>query len=261
MLQLWTISNLQRLDYSIRKKVIFYAPLVDDLDCYGVGSYVYQRDGTLVVNSRGGARSMVAHVPGFVYAGENQHGLYMSVSGEQTQPPGIGWVVLRFNAANMLNDANTLIWFENRLPKSTPTQTNPFDANGQYLYGVTHTLSHVCKANTVLANSEINAIQTALLDVAQDIPPPPAPPVASTGSPITETPSGDRNGSNTVFTLSQTPDLGSLEIFWAGLYLKRVASAPDTLEFTASGVGNRTLTLGSAPESTHDLTAIYWTVA
>ena len=250
MLNFWTISNLQRLDYSIRKKIVFYAPLTESLDFYGIDPCTYTRAGNSTVDYRGGSRTVGANVPTFNFTGETPNGIYLAAAG----------TTLTFYSANVLNNANTVIWFENRTPKSTPTQTNPFDAGGNWTGNLSISVSHICKANAVLANSEINAIQAALLDVpVQDIPAPPAPPVSTSGSPITETPSGSRDGSNKTFILSQSPDLGSLEVFWAGLYLKRVASAPDTLEFTAGGIGNRTLTLGSAPESTHDLTATYWT--
>lgn len=230
--------------------MVFYAPLTEHLDFHGFGTATYTRAGSTTATYRGGARTIGANVPWFDFTGETPNGLYLAAG-----------ATLNFNAANNLNNANSLVWFENRLPKSTPAQTNPFDAGGNWTGNLNVSVSHIAKADSVLANSEINAIQAALLDTVQDIPAPPTPPVSTTGSPITETPSGNRDGSNKTFTLSQTPDLGSLELFWAGLYLKRVASAPDTLEFTASGAGNRTLTLGSAPESTHDLTATYWTVA
>lgn len=248
MLNFWTISNLQRLDYSIRKKVVFYAPLTEHFDFMGVDPFTYSWAGSVSVSYRGGMKTVTGPGPIFNFSGETANGLLVDTG-----------ITLNFSPANVLNNANTLVWFEQRVPKSTPTNPNPFDNNGNWTGTIPAYVSHIAKADAVLSNSEINAIQAALLDTVQDIPPPPAPPIASTGSPITETPSGNRDGSNKTFTLSQIPDLGSLELFWAGLYLKRVASAPDTLEFTASGVGNRTLTLGSAPESTHDLTATYWT--
>ena len=250
MALLWTISNLQRLEYSIRRKIVFYAPLTENGFFLGIDPLSYTRAGTTSVTYRGGSKTIAANYPPFEFSGETPLGWKM-VAGQS----------FSYNAANNLNNANTLIWFEDRVPKSTPTNGNPFDAGGNWTGNLNVRVSHVAKANSVLATSEITATQTALLDVAQVIPEPPAPPVANIGTPITETPSGNRNGSNYVFTLSQTPDLGSLELFWGGLYLKRVASAPDTLEYTASGVGNRTLTLGSAPAASEDLTAVYFTIA
>jgi len=245
-LQLWTVSNLQRLDYPTRRKIVFYAPLVESLDFHGVDPCTYTRAGTTTAAYRGGSKSIGANVPQFEYTGETQLGLWIASP-----------VALRFEAGNNLNNANTVVWFEDRVPKSTPTQTNPFDSGGNWTGNTNIHLSHVAKANAVLSNTEINAIQVALLNVAQSIPSVPAPPVGNLGTFVDESPSGTRNGSNKIFTLSQNPDLGSLEIFWAGLYIKRVPSAPDTLEYTAGGTGNRTITMGSAPEATHDLTAHY----
>ena len=42
-----------------------------------------------------------------------------------------------------------------------------------------------------------------------------------------------------------------------GYNLARVASAPQTLEYTTGGTGNKTLTLGAAPQASEDLTAQY----
>jgi hypothetical protein len=54
----------------------------------------------------------------------------------------------------VLNNANTLVWFEDRVPKSTPTQTNPFNVPALVGNLGIH-VSHVCKADSVLANSEL----------------------------------------------------------------------------------------------------------
>lgn len=247
MLQLWTIANLQRLDYSIRKKIVFYAPLTEHLDFYGVDPLTYTWSGSTSVTYRGGAKTITSNQPAFNFSGETPNGILVDTANA---------VNLYINPANVLDNANTLIWFESRVPKSSPTNSNPMAANG-YWTGAAVYISHLCKANAVLANSEIAAIQTALLDVAQSIPAPPEPPVNSPGSFVAESPSGSRNGVNKTFTLSHDPDLGSLAVYWAGLYLKRVASSPAELEFTAGSTGNRILTLGSAPASSEDLSAQY----
>jgi hypothetical protein len=161
-----------------------------------------------------------------------------------------------FAADNVLNNANTLIWFEDRVPKSTPTQATIFNGSGVYTGARDIHISHVCKAAGVLANSEINAIQAALLDVPpQTIPIPPSS-VANIGTFVTETPSG---GTGTVFTLSQNPDLNSLIVAWSGLFLKRVSSAPAELQYTASGTGNRTITLGSSVVAGQNISCQYVT--
>lgn len=244
-LQLWTISNLQRLEYSIRKKIVFYAPLTEHLDFYGVEPVTYSWSGTGPVTYRGGVRTITGPAPAFNFSGETPFGIYVNTG-----------VTLQFSAANGLNNANTLVWFENRVPKSTPTNANPFNSSGVWTGNQDLFVSHIAKANAVLANSEINAIQAALLDVIQTIPIPPAPPAVEVGSFVNETPSGARNGSNTSYTLSFTPDPDSLIVAWAGLFLKQVGSSPAALQYTVSGT---TLTLGSAPLAEHDLTAQYVT--
>lgn len=247
MLQLWTISNLQRLDYTIRQKIVFYAPLTEHLDFYGIDPCTYTRAGNSTVDYRGGSRTVGANVPTFNWNGETPNGIYLAAG-----------TTLTFNASNGLNNANTLVWFESRSPKSTPTQTNPFDANGAWTGNLSIAVSHVTKANTVLANSEINAIQSALLDTVQDIPAPPPPPVSGIGTFIIETPSGSRSG--TTFTLSQNPNLNSLLIFCFGAgALERVGSNPGNLEYTASGTGNRTITLALAPSGSYPFLASYVT--
>ena len=245
MLQLWTISNLQRLDYSIRRKIVFYAPLTEHLDFYGVDPLTYTWSGSTSAGYRGGTRTITGPAPVFNFTGETPNGLFVDTA---------NGVNLYVNPANGLDNSNTLIWFESRVPKSTPTQTNPMAANG-YWTGAAVYISHLCKANAVLANLEITAIQAALLDTVQTIPAPPTPPTNPLGSPITETPAGSTPG--TVFTLSQDPDLASLALFWGGLYIKRVVAAPAEMEFVSSGAGGRTLTLGSTVQTGQTLVAQY----
>ena len=238
MIQLWTISNLQRLDFSIRKKIMFYAPLTESLDFFGVDPITYTWTGTTTATLRGGARTIIAPAAIFNFQGEVPYGLFVNTPTVQ----------LGFNVLNNLNNANTVIWFENRVPKSSPTNGTPFDINGFWIGGVSIYVSHIVKADSVLANSEINKIQAALLDVPPQVIPPPSPPVSNIGTFMQETPSGTINSINTTFTLSQNPDLNSLLVFAFGAgALKRVTSGPGNLEFTAGGTGNRTITMGLAP--------------
>jgi hypothetical protein len=151
-----------------------------------------------------------------------------------------------------------VIWFEERVPKSTPTNSNPFDSSGNYTGNLNIHILHVVKARRILANSEITKIQSTLLDTYQTIPAPPAPPVGNTGTFITETPSGTRNASNVTFTLSQNPDLNTLLIFCFGIgALERVSSNPGTMEFVAGGTGNRTITMGLGPDTGYPFIANY----
>jgi hypothetical protein len=250
MLQLWTIANLLKLNYTLRKKVTFYAPLLDNLDFMGIDPVTFTRASTSVALRRDGFTHAVAvNVPRFQYgvAGNYELNLGIALTSGET---------LTFASENVLSNTNTLIWFEDRAPKSTPTQSNPFNSGGTWVGNLGFHISHVCKADGVLANSEISAIQAALLDVPpQAIPTPPSS-VANIGTFVSETPSG---GTGTVFTLSQNPDLNSLIVTWAGLFMKRVASAPGTLQFTAGGVGNRTITLGSSVVAGQDINASYVT--
>jgi hypothetical protein len=77
--------------------------------------------------------------------------------------------------------------------------------------------------------------------------PEPAPPVTTTTS-LSEVPAGLLDGINNVFTLSQTPDTGSLQIFVNGVewYLG--------IHFT---VEDRTITFALAPKTTDWLRATY----
>jgi len=244
----WTDCRLLSLSPSLRAKIKFYAPLIDSLNYLGIDPATYVRAGTYNAQYRGGVKTVGANVPPFEWNTDvNPVGLYLASPGD-----------LYFSAWNGLQDANTVIWFENAVPKSTPTNTNPFDSNGKWTGNKPIHLTHIVKANAVLANSEIVQIQNALAGVSESIPAPPAPPVNPSGSFVTETPSGVRNGSNVTFTLSQAPDLNSLLVFCFGVgALERVGSSPGNLEFTAGGTGNQTLTLGLAPTTGYPFLASY----
>lgn len=244
MLQLWTDSKISRLGYALRRDLLFYAPLLHSLDFYGIDPAVYTRAGTTSAAHRRGSVTIAANVPPFEWDGESPLGLYLASPASLQFPP-----------ENALDDADTLIWFEDGVPMSTPTDNNPFDGSGNWAGNLDIHLKHLIKAARVLANSEINEIQTILAAVAQAIPEPPTPPVAQVGSFVTETPA---HVGGAVYELSQDPDLNSLLVAaHGGLFLKRVASSPGTLEFVASGSGNRTLTLGLAPSPASNIVAQY----
>jgi hypothetical protein len=252
MIQFWTIANILKLNYTLRKKITFYAPLLDSLDFMGIDGVTFTRASTSTAIRRDSFIHAVAvNVPRFQY-GPDANGYYeLNLGIAMTSGESLSYAV-----ENLLSNSSTLIWFEDRVPKSTPTNSNPFNSSGVYVGNLGIHVSHVCKADSVLANSEITAIQAALLDVPpQTIPLPPSS-VANIGTFVTETPSG---GTGTTFTLSQNPDLNSLIVSWSGLYLKRVASAPAELQFTAGGTGNRTLTLGSSVVAGQNIVAQYVT--
>src|SRR5215475_860446 len=119
-MQLWCGSNLGRLTFSLRRFVSFYAPLQDSLDFMGIDPIAYSRATTGFRLGRDGLNHNIgANVPEFDYNGELPLGLFVQ-SGVSVQ-----WSTL-----NALNDANTLVWFEESVPKSTPANTNPINSSG-----------------------------------------------------------------------------------------------------------------------------------
>jgi hypothetical protein len=244
MLQLWTVSKLNQLPFSLQREIYFYAPLIDSLDFYGIEPASYARAGTTSAVHRSGSFTIAANVPPFEYSGETPLGLYINAP-----------ATLTFSSQNTLDDSDTLIWFEDGAAKSTPTNTNPFNAGGQWSGNIDIHVMHIIKAKRVLANSEIQQIQSVLTTVVPAIPEPPAPPVNPAGSFVTETPA---HVGGAVYELSQAPDLNSLLVAaHGGLFLKRVGAAPGSLEFVASGAGNKTLTLGLAPSPASNIVAQY----
>jgi hypothetical protein len=248
VINLWTIANLLKLNHTLRKKIVFYAPLLENLDFMGIDPCTFTRvPSSFRITRDGFTHTVGPHVPRFQYSPLNfEVNLGLALTTGET---------LRFAPENMLHTANTLIWFEDRVPKSIPTQLPPINSNGFWLGNLDIHVSHICKANAVLSVSEINTIQAALLDVPPQVIPVPIPPVSNIGTFVSETPSG----SGSVFTLSQNPNLNSLVVSWAGLFLMRVASAPAELQYTASGVGNRTITLGSTVTAGQNLNCQYVT--
>jgi len=245
-LQLWTISRLGRLTAALRREVTFYAPLLESLDFLGVEPVVFTRATSSVAVRRDGLdHPIAANVPRFNYAGETQLGLMMQ-AGES----------LEYSVANFLDNANTLIWFEEGAAKSTPTNMNPFTSSGLWGGTLNVHIKHIIKFNRILTNAEINSVQAALAEVIQVIPPPPTPPVVSPGVFVNEVPAG----AGTVFTLSNNPNLNSLIVNAHGVVLKRVASAPGVMEYTAGGTGNRTLTFGMSVSGTSP-TQVFYVIA
>ena len=242
-LQLWTTSRLGRLTPALRREVTFYAPLLESLDFLGVEPVVFTRATSSVAVRRDGLdHAIAANVPRFNYAGETQLGLMMQ-AGES----------LEYSVANFLDNINTLIWFEENAPKSTPTNMNPFTSSGLWGGTLNVHIKQIIKFKRILTNAEINSVQAALAEVVQVIPAPPTPPAVSPGVFVNEVPAG----SGTVFTLSNNPNLDSLIVCAHGVVLKRVASAPGNLEYVASGTGNRTLTFGMSVSGTSPTQTFY----
>jgi len=250
MFQLWTISKLPRLAESLRREVTFYAPLLESLDFMGIDPVTFTRAATSLREGRDGLSHFIAaNVPKFDFSAELARGCYIQ-SGQ----------TLQFSAQNGLDNANTLVWFEDSIPKSTPTNTNPFSSSGIWTGNLNIALKHVLKVSRVCSNAEINAIQTALADVAQSIP---APETAGDLPPSTfvaTTPAGVRNGTNTVFTLPSDPNPNSMILDCFGATLEWVSPGPPgQMEFTLTGAGNRTITLGMGPTTAYPFIAHYVT--
>ena len=250
MFNFWTASRLGQIPFSLRKDVRFYAPLTDSLDFMGIDPVVFTRASQSTAVRRDGlVHSVGPNVPRFQYNGETAFGMAITAGEELT-----------FSTQNGLHDTNTLIWFEDRVPKSTATNANPFASDGMWHGVLNFHISHVLKASRILSSNEIQNIQIALGDVGQAvIPPPEPPPEFDPGLFITEVPSGLRDGANVTFTLSQDVELESILLFYSGLILERVAATPGNMEFVLSGSGNRTITMGLAPQSGFTFFAQYVT--
>lgn len=250
MFQIWTTSKLGALDLALQKKIYFYAPLIENLDFMGIDPVIYQRNtGSGNLGRDGLFHPIGLNVPAFNFVGDTPAGLFMEAAS-----------LLQFSADNSLNDTNTLIWFQDSSPKSTPTDTNVFASNGFYVGPSLVHVKHIAKASSILSAVEINTIQVALGDVAQVIPPPPTSGDLPPSTFVAETPSGIRNGSNTTFGLSQNPNPNSMILTCFGIIVELVSPGPpQEMEFTLSGVGNRTITLGLGPTTSYPFRAHYVT--
>lgn len=244
-IQLWADSKLGALPTALKKKIKFYAPLRESIDFMGVDPVTFTAPGGQQRIGRDGLvhNLLGPNTPRFDFVGDTPSGLWLQA--------GYG---LQYSAFNVLHDGNTLIWTEQHLPKSTPTNANPFASNGTWAGNLSVYVKEIVKADRVLTNAEINQIQQATIDVAQVIPPPVTPPVVPAMTFMSEQPSGTVNGSNVTFTLSQAPDINSLIVTYSGLTLRRVTSGPGNMEFTLSGT---TVTMGLAPQVGYTFNAHY----
>ena len=245
MTQLWSVSKLNDVPLQVRRKLRFYAPLTESLDFMGVDPVTFTRASASSAMWRDGASHTIGqHVPRFEYDAVTQFPLGLLIGITES---------LVFNPANYLHNADTLIWFEEATPKSTPTNVNPFDATGAWTGNRNIHIKHIVKAiaGMTLSESEIMLVQEKLGDIAQNIPIP-APEIPVTGEFFYATHEntllgGTVNSSNVVFTLGITPNITSMLVFAHGSSLKQVASSPGEQEYTVGGVNNRTLTLGLGP--------------
>lgn len=248
MYQLWTVSKLGRLSLSLRKKIVFFAPLTENLDFMGIDPVSYVGGPRTRVGRDGLNHNVATNVPCFDFTGEVPLGIRIIANDGLT-----------FSPSNGLSNINTLIWFQDDAPKSTPTDPNPMSSGGFYNGTVPTHVKYLTKASSILTAAEIATIFQAFLDTSQEIiEPVPEPGITvDTGVFVTEIPAGTRNGVNTVFTLSNDPVLGgtaspgdSTRLAAHGITCQRVASAPGNMQYALSGTGNRTVTMGMAPAAT-----------
>src|SRR3990167_2634965 len=78
--------------------------------------------------------------------------------------------------------------------------------------------------------------------------------LSSTGTFITEDVAGKKNSVNTSFTISNTPQVGSILLFHNNVAVKKVGGSAVSGEFSISG---STITMGLAPDSSDSLIAQY----
>ena len=78
--------------------------------------------------------------------------------------------------------------------------------------------------------------------------------LSSTGTFITEAAAGTKDSSNTIFTIDNTPQVGSILLFHNNVAVKKVGGSPVSGEFSISG---STITMGLAPDSSDSLIAQY----
>src|SRR4030095_11705164 len=241
MFQLWAASKLGRLPFDLRKHVRFFAPLTESLDFMGIDPVTFARNS---IAPRFGRDGLVHNIPvdcprfdfNITATGDLPAGIFINAGS-----------TLQFSSSNGLSDINTLIWFENDVAKSTPTDANPFTSSGIYSGVPDKYIKYLTKMDRILTAAEIATVQRALTD----IPPiefvivPPVPPVEEVTDHaifVKDVPTG-RNGVQTVFTLSNDPILDSVMLVCFGIVCRRVASAPGNMEYTLSGAGNRNITI------------------
>lgn len=236
-MNLWTLSRLSQLPLVLRRKIRFYAPLLESLDFMGVDPVTFSRASASSALWRDGAsHAVAAHVPRFEFYEGLPLGLFIE-TGE----------TLEFNPANNLHDENTVIWFEDAVPKSTPTNPVPFNSVGRWIGNLGVHNKHIVKASAILTNADINRIQLLFEDVAQEIVDP-SPIIPAVGQFVYDNfPAQTRNGVNTSFTLQFEPVVESLLIIAHGGAPERVASSPQEMEYALSGVDNRNVTMGLGP--------------
>lgn len=235
--QIWSVSKIQKLPISLRRKIEFYAPLIHNLDYWGVGEASFTRAGVSSAIGRDGAgHSVQANTPRFEYSGEAPLGVRLDAT-----------ETLRFHPGNRLEAVapGTFIWFEDDIAKIGPWDESPFDQNGIWQGSTNIHLKDVVKFSEPLTDPEINAVLSTISDQPQSVF------SAPTERWLIERPFWT---AATKARLSYTPDLNALLVSIDGVFLKRVAANPGLMQFSLS---DRDLTLGWNSNSAEGIRAHY----
>jgi len=143
-----TVSKLNRFSHILFKDITFYGEFEHHLDFLGLGTATITRSGSANATWRdGAAHAVAANLPRFEYSGETSLGLLIN--------SGVGGESLTITSANSLHDANTLLWLQNNVLKTTPAITNPFNSGGAWIGTDNIHIKHVLKFNRVLTATEL----------------------------------------------------------------------------------------------------------
>lgn len=153
--QILISSKLTKLNYTTRKKIKFYAPLEHELTLFGYGEATFTRASTSTATWRDGAsHTIAANKPRFEYSGDNPQGMAINTGTE----------TLSFDVRNDLSGlTNTVIWVQNGVFKSTPTDSSIINTSGSYIGSSGVHISHLIGADQVLTAAEIAEIATLLV--------------------------------------------------------------------------------------------------
>lgn len=115
-------APVNKLPPYLRRKISFYAPLVDHLDYFGVSGATFVRNSTSTTTWRNGLTVNIAiNVPRYHYVNSSTPwGINLNPASE----------TLTFPQANLLHDGGHLFWVENGVVKHAPGDSNPINSSG-----------------------------------------------------------------------------------------------------------------------------------
>lgn len=230
--QAWSVSKIERLPVSIKRKVSFYAPLIYDLGHVGVGEASFLRGSAATpIWKDEAAHSVGANVPRFEYSNGSPLGIALSSTES-----------LSYHAGNML-DIGTLIWFEDDVVQVAPfNNLNPFP-NGVWQGTLDVHVKDVLHFREFLSDYEIGVVIDAMADVGQG--------AFSPNDWILESPiiTGPLTRE-----LSRTPDLSTLLLTAGGVFLRRVASNPGLMQYA---IADNVITFGTTFAENPVIRALY----